>query len=331
MTDNNIKTISQEHPFWNNLEYDYRQIFLDAIMNFIKIKGEKYNQGCNWSNDKIFDMLDQMELFDQKTLAIPNNKFYTAANNYNKNYYTVIEKDGHYVLTYDDSVLKSSENSSQLENLQKYKSYKYHLGGWCSQIGHVLPTKEIIAYLTPIMLGKTTISLGSGLGLWEHLLQNNGCKIICTDIEIYAFTYSKIIEVNCSETITIQLMRNNVIKSLNEIDILFMIWSEPDRNCNCCKYCKCSNNCGKKISKIDPDYSWYCEHGYDSDTLSQCMPPIVIVISDDSIDDYGMYTVCSKACRFILQENYILQNKLLLPFNKDDDCHPYLQIWIRKI
>ena len=84
--------------------YDYRYTFINAINEYVKLHGVGHNKQCQWSNDKVFKMLDEMELYDKESLIIPSNKFYF------------------------------NRNADKREYKDRYK------GGWASQIGHTIPS-----------------------------------------------------------------------------------------------------------------------------------------------------------------------------------------------
>lgn len=273
-----------QSPFENNPYFDFQYTFINAIERYINIHGYGFNQSCGWSNKKIFTMLDEMNLYNKNTLFIADNKFYIAA-----------------------------DDNCKYEDLYR--------GGWASNIGHIIPTEFAIDSLTNYLRGKKTLSIGSGLGLWEYMLENNNCNIICTDIEILPFTYKHIekIPMDYSRNIFMYLINKQIIKSVNDIDVLFIGWPEPDTNCNCCPI-------------IDRKTA-YCKKGYDIDTLIDFKGSMVILIADDEQNEHKSYYVCSSDCRKYLKQNYNLINVIPLPFSDHDENNftykPTISIYLK--
>jgi hypothetical protein len=255
--------------FEYNPYFDFNYVFINAIEKYIDIHGYGVNKSCGWSNKNIFDMLDEMNLYNKDTLLITDDKFY---------------------FTYHDN--------REYENLYK--------AGWASNISHTIPTEFALTSLTSYLKGKKTLSVGSGLSLWEHMLENNDCDIICTDIEIPPFTYKHIekIPLEYSSHIFRYLRAKQIIKSSNDIDILFLAWPEPNTKCDCCP-------------------GNYCKTGYDIDTLLDFKGSTVIIIADDDKNEHNLYSVCSLNCRDYLKQSYNLINVIQLPFTTSEKYFTY--------
>eukprot|EP00734_Pompholyxophrys_sp_LG126_P000061 Pompholyxophrys_sp_v1_NODE_3_length_18401_cov_4.332280.p6 type:complete len:289 gc:universal NODE_3_length_18401_cov_4.332280:11110-10244(-) len=268
-----LKESIYECEFQNNLDYDFSRVFIDAINEYIKIHGYGHNQSCGWSNEKLFSMLDEAGLYDKTTFIIPNNKFYWVCN-----------------------------DKREYENLNK--------AGWASNVAYALPTQEALKILTTYLKGKRALSIGSQLALWEHMLENNGCNIICTDIQMWPFTYKNVIEIDINiHDVFKQLTAKGIIRSTMDIDVLFLGWPEPDKGCQCCE-------------------TKYCKMGYDWDTLRRFKGSTVVLIYDDDYEDNGNFMVCSSKCRTLLAKKYQLREKIQLPFNDSNEYHPRLEIYI---
>jgi hypothetical protein len=274
----NKKHKKYQCAFETNPYFDFKYTFINAIEKYINIHGYGVNKSCGWSNKQIFAMLDEMDLYNKDTLFITDNKFYFAI-----------------------------DDKHDYENLYRC--------GWATNCGHTIPTEFALDSLTSYLKGKKTLSVGSGLGLWEYMLENNGCDIICTDIEILPFTYKHIeeIPIGYSTNIFKYLIDKQIINSSNDIDILFLGWPEPDTDCNCCP-------------------GNYCKTGYDMDTLLDFKGSMVILIADNNENEHNLYTVCSLNCRDYLKQNYNLINLIQLPFTDYEQNFTYkpkISIYLR--
>jgi hypothetical protein len=255
-------------------KFDYRFIFIDAIDKYIAKCGSRRNKPCGWSTDKIFRMIRRMDLYDEDTLEIPNNKFY-------------------WICPYDRKWT------------DEYK------GGWSSMIGHTIPTINAINILTNYLKDKRTLSVGSGMGLWEYLLERNGCDIICVDInDTNVFTYTNIIKVN-GDNIIDELVSRKKITDPHDINVLFLGWPEPNVFCNCCK-------------------TEICANGYDAETLNCFKGDCVVFIHCDYAEE-GINHVGSVKCRQILEKDYERVEHIKLPYNMEDEVVPFADVYIRKI
>jgi hypothetical protein len=225
---------------------------------------------------KILDEINNMEIYDPETLELYNDQAYCT------------------------------KYGIEITN---------HVWWWNHIFGHTLPTynalNEIFYTIDTIFLKDSIIlSIGSGKSLWEYLLKTNGCNIICTDIEIPNIIYMDVIKIDESDIYN-QLIRKKIIKSIEDIQILFLCWPQPDLD----EY---------GMFYIDSD-DVYNGSGYDERALEKFKGTYVMFILNDR-DDGIVGTLGAKR---ILARDYEKIKTIQLPYytKENNDYNPSINIW----
>jgi hypothetical protein len=197
------------------------------------------------------------------------------------------------------------------------------MSAWSETFGHTIPTREALQEVSNVLKGKTTLSIGSGLGLWEYLLMNTGCYIIAVDICVDSRSYMTTLQLPKQIDVYTHLIAEQVISRSADIDALLLIWSEPDWEDN-----------------------RYKETGYDARALENFEGTLVIVICDDvtteEVDDSKVTTadheqqsykqvpiVCTQCCRRILQDQFSCVRSIQLPHVIQLNYRPVVRIFER--
>ncbi|AYV77783.1 MAG: hypothetical protein Edafosvirus1_114 [Edafosvirus sp.] len=247
----------------SGIPFEYNKCLFKKIKEFISKFGAYYNKPCNWDIQDIFQTITKMKLYDPITLKIPERKFYWIMN----------KKD-------DDT--------------GKY----YHEGGWCTTIGHTIPTPNAIDELTKIIGRQKTVSVGSCMSLFEYMLQCKGCNVTCVDIDICPFSYTNVL--------TVPPMCDNIFKKLklNDINVLLLIWPQPDDY--------------KSVSE-------YGKTGYDERAINSFSGDTVIFIGHFSNDVVG-----SSNFKQILKQEFKFMQEISLPFCIEENYMPKIYVYTRK-
>lgn len=245
------------------------------IFNVEKLKNICNGKKNSWSVDQIWDMIDRMKIYDPATNLIYNNRYY-------QEHYNTID------------------------------GIPWKAWWWVQIFGHTIPTKSSIEEVIDILdlKNKTTLSVGSGVALWEFLLNMNQCKVISvdTDIKNQTLLYTPVVQINKTDVYE-QLKLIKEIKSTEEIDVLFFAWPEPDRT-------------------FTRKYCYDLEHGYDERALKQFKGEYVIVIDD--IGEIHKDMVGSKECKKLLASEYTIIKTIELPYYHYL-YHPVMKIYKRNI
>lgn len=264
----------------------YNQAMRDEIQQYIAHYGAYLTRSCEWSNAKIFDLIDRMNL-------------------YNKQSNTLLKQDL-FITSVSERSLRNYSNTD----------------GWASLVAHAVPTRRAVKVLSKFLKDKNTLSIGSGIACWEHLLINNGCKIKCIDNCMYPFTFARVDYFDWYTYAQTEDGLDFLEEKFGDMDVLFFGWPEPDLHCDCCSKCKIGNN-----------DKHYCEFGYDYSALTTLWPEYVVTIYDMVDFDCGCNrsVLSTLACRHLTNYYNCIHIFRLAGFKEEDDhfC-PGLKIWQRK-
>lgn len=213
----------------------------------------------------IFNLISKLKIFDPKTLEIFYNKFHTEPGNGVK------------------------------VRISDYALYSFSLLWWVPFLSNAIPTCEALDTIVSELdlTKKKTLSVGSGNGLWELLLSNRGCDVICTDTNYggqpYLYVNEKVVRVSHSCVFN-DLMKVQAIQNIKDIDVLFLGWPEPD-------------DCDRYTAK---------PNGYDERALLKFEGEYVILTCDEN-----NIAIVSTNAKTILAEKYEIIKKIKLPFCKN--------------
>lgn len=240
-----IKRKRRIHPVVKNVLNEYikqgiikyknnccNQILLDLINDYKNYITRRYMSDSDSDfHQDISDIIKQLKIYDKILL-----RFWYR---HELNNFPILVSDSKCI----DSNIFDAINQLKIYDplsLEIYEEKYYHtefgiemtndIRWWNHIFGHTIPTRDALHTLlnTVDLKHLTTLSVGSGKCLWEYLLQLNGCHIICTDVYMQAIVYTKVIIIYDDIDIYTQLKKKRVIKSIKDIDVLFLGWPEPD-------------------------------------------------------------------------------------------------------
>lgn len=224
------------------------------------------NRSCGFTENQIFNFINQYIRFDEYTLKIHRKSAYSI-----------------------HPTIRGKKSNN--------------IWWWTFVFGHTIPTREAISrIIRAIPINNFTgLSIGSGKGLWEYLLELRGCNIICTDIELPEIQF-KNIEIIDKSDVYHQLIKKCIISNVKEIDVLILIWPAPD---------------------INEDGFFDEKNGYDDRALKGFKGKYVVFICEDP-DDELVGTAKAKK---------ILKNKFeiidIIPLPHYSDYNPVVKIFKR--
>jgi hypothetical protein len=225
--------------------------------------------------------------------------------------------------TYRDTLWKSDNIFKMIDIMNLYNKETLEIpdnrfcfvncGGFAVDLAHTIPTIPAIDKLCKYLSNTTTLSVGSSGGLWEYLLQERGCKVICTDIEVpFWRTYTKVIEIDGKKKLFDQ------IDASADIRILFLGWPEPDRSADE-KYLDTGYDF-RALEEFNNMHRDSTKRSYDS---VQDNNVYVVFISDTSDDRH----VGSPKFKALLSTSYKMCETIRLPFNTKANYLPAVEIW----
>ncbi|AYV83163.1 MAG: hypothetical protein Hyperionvirus4_128 [Hyperionvirus sp.] len=245
--------------YWHNPEGDP---FVKSFYEEYAVAGLKRyrNESCELSEKKIFEIIERHNIYDQETGEIYNEKYYRV------------------------KLLINWETGGDI-------------WWWTYILGHTIPTKDALSQIISTVDVKNcrALSVGSGMGLWEYLLEKNGWGVISSDIAIYDIMFKRS-EIIGGSDVFLELIRRNIIRAVGDIDVLIVIWSQPD---------------------TDEEDQWIEDEGYDERALERFEGKYVVFVCEEV--DHP--TVGSGNFKKQLSDDFKVIRSIKLPF-----CMEYVPV-----